>query len=89
MCCRCRHVGDLGNVVASETGEAAINMKDSKITLTGPNSVIGRSMVVCHCMLYVTDNGVGVSHLTFCPLSFVTVPVANSMFCTYRNLNFV
>lgn len=41
-----RHVGDLGNVVANETGEAAINLKDSKITLTGPNSVIGRSMVV-------------------------------------------
>jgi len=42
----CRHVGDLGNVVANETGEATINIKDSKITLTGPNSVIGRSLVV-------------------------------------------
>jgi len=49
MCYCCRHVGDLGNVVASETGEAAINIKDSKITLTGPNSVIGRSMVVSAC----------------------------------------
>ena len=45
--CYYRHVGDLGNVVASETGEAVINIKDSIITLTGPNSVIGRSLVVC------------------------------------------
>jgi len=42
----CRHVGDLGNVVADETGEAVINIKDRMITLTGPNSVIGRSLVV-------------------------------------------
>jgi len=42
----CRHVGDLGNVVADEKGEADIQIKDSKITLTGPNSVIGRSLVV-------------------------------------------
>ena len=41
-----RHVGDLGNVEADEKGEAAINIKDSKVTLTGPNSVIGRSLVV-------------------------------------------
>jgi len=32
--------------LADEKGEAVINVKDSKITLTGPNSVIGRSIVV-------------------------------------------
>ena len=32
--------------MANEMGEATISMKDSIITLTGPNSVIGRSMVV-------------------------------------------
>jgi Cu-Zn family superoxide dismutase len=41
-----RHVGDLGNVVADEQGEAAVEIKDRLITLTGPNSVIGRSLVV-------------------------------------------
>jgi len=32
--------------VADEKGEANISIKDGKITLTGPNSVIGRSIVV-------------------------------------------
>jgi Cu-Zn family superoxide dismutase len=41
-----RHVGDLGNVVADEQGEAVVEIKDRLITLTGPNSVIGRSLVV-------------------------------------------
>lgn len=41
-----RHVGDLGNVTAGEDGKAKINMTDSMISLTGPLSIIGRTVVV-------------------------------------------
>jgi Cu-Zn family superoxide dismutase len=41
-----RHVGDLGNVVADEQGEATFEITDKLITLTGPQSVVGRSIVV-------------------------------------------
>nr|3F7K_A Chain A, Copper,Zinc Superoxide Dismutase [Alvinella pompejana]3F7L_A Chain A, Copper,Zinc Superoxide Dismutase [Alvinella pompejana] len=41
-----RHAGDLGNVVAGEDGKAVINMKDKLVKLTGPDSVIGRTLVV-------------------------------------------
>jgi len=41
-----RHVGDLGNIMADASGKAVINMKDSVITLTGANSIIGRSIIV-------------------------------------------
>ncbi|KAI0225630.1 Superoxide dismutase [Cu-Zn] [Lamellibrachia satsuma] len=41
-----RHVGDLGNVLADENGTAVINIKDKMLTLTGPLSIVGRSMVV-------------------------------------------
>ena len=41
-----RHAGDLGNVTADEDGKAVINMTDSLVKLTGPNSVIGRTLVV-------------------------------------------
>ncbi len=42
-----RHAGDLGNVTAGPTGEATIDVTDSQIPLSGPNSIIGRSVVVC------------------------------------------
>ncbi|CAJ0927954.1 unnamed protein product, partial [Mesorhabditis belari] len=41
-----RHVGDLGNVEANENGYAKFVITDNMIKLHGPNSVIGRSMVV-------------------------------------------
>ena len=41
-----RHVGDLGNVKADSSGKAAINITDDQVTLTGPLSVIGRTMVI-------------------------------------------
>jgi Cu-Zn family superoxide dismutase len=41
-----RHVGDLGNVEAGANGVAQINMSDKLIHLTGPYSIIGRTMVV-------------------------------------------
>jgi len=41
-----RHVGDLGNVEASTDGIAKVNITDSMIQLSGPYSVIGRTLVV-------------------------------------------
>ncbi|KAI8520433.1 PREDICTED: superoxide dismutase [Cu-Zn]-like [Branchiostoma belcheri] len=41
-----RHVGDLGNVEVGEDGEANIKITDSQLQLTGPNSIIGRAVVV-------------------------------------------
>ncbi|XP_061169299.1 superoxide dismutase [Cu-Zn]-like [Saccostrea echinata] len=41
-----RHVGDLGNVTAGEDGVAKINISDKVIDLAGPQSIIGRTMVI-------------------------------------------
>ena len=41
-----RHVGDLGNVVADQSGVAKFELSDSMISLNGALSVIGRTMVV-------------------------------------------
>lgn len=41
-----RHVGDLGNVEANEEGIAKFEMRDDMIQLTGPHSILGRSVVV-------------------------------------------
>uniref|UniRef100_K4AF55 superoxide dismutase n=1 Tax=Setaria italica TaxID=4555 RepID=K4AF55_SETIT len=41
-----RHAGDLGNVTAGADGVANIHVTDSQIPLTGPNSIIGRAVVV-------------------------------------------
>jgi Cu-Zn family superoxide dismutase len=41
-----RHVGDLGNVVTDANGKANVDIRDSKMTLMGPDSIIGRSVVV-------------------------------------------
>jgi Cu-Zn family superoxide dismutase len=41
-----RHAGDLGNVEADEDGVATIQMRDSMIRLNGPQSILGRSVVV-------------------------------------------
>lgn len=41
-----RHVGDLGNIASDRGGVAVINLTDSKISLNGPNAVIGRSLVI-------------------------------------------
>ena len=40
-----RHAGDLGNVTA-EGGSAKLNILDSMISLSGENSIIGRTVVV-------------------------------------------
>nr|XP_014292907.2 superoxide dismutase [Cu-Zn] [Halyomorpha halys] len=41
-----RHVGDLGNIQANADGLAKIADSDHLISLTGPNSVIGRALVI-------------------------------------------
>uniref|UniRef100_A9NQ55 Superoxide dismutase [Cu-Zn] n=1 Tax=Picea sitchensis TaxID=3332 RepID=A9NQ55_PICSI len=41
-----RHAGDLGNIVAGEDGVAELSIKDSKIPLKGPHSIVGRAVVV-------------------------------------------
>lgn len=41
-----RHMGDMGNVVADESGKAHLEYVDAVIKLNGPNSIIGRSVVV-------------------------------------------
>ncbi|KAL8167709.1 hypothetical protein V2J09_009208 [Rumex salicifolius] len=42
----CRHAGDLGNIIAGDDGTATVNVVDSQIPLVGPNSIIGRAVVV-------------------------------------------
>ncbi|XP_029555264.1 superoxide dismutase [Cu-Zn] [Salmo trutta] len=41
-----RHAGDLGNVTAGADSVAKINIQDEILTLTGPHSIIGRTMVI-------------------------------------------
>lgn len=41
-----RHVGDLGNIVANEQGYARYDRVDPIIELNGPNSIVGRSVIV-------------------------------------------
>ena len=43
-----RHVGDLGNVTAGENGVANVNITDKMIDLAGPQSIIGRTVVVSY-----------------------------------------
>jgi Cu-Zn family superoxide dismutase len=40
------HVGDLGNVTANQQGEAEIDIEDNEMQLRGPESVIGKAVVV-------------------------------------------
>lgn len=41
-----RHVGDLGNLVAGEDGTAHYEWTDNLISFTGPNSILGRAIIV-------------------------------------------
>jgi Cu-Zn family superoxide dismutase len=41
-----RHAGDLGNVSAGTDGVAKLDIKDKAISLSGPLSIIGRTVVV-------------------------------------------
>ncbi|XP_017470220.1 PREDICTED: superoxide dismutase [Cu-Zn] isoform X2 [Rhagoletis zephyria] len=41
-----RHLGDLGNIEAPGNGPTKVEITDSQITLFGPNSIVGRTIVV-------------------------------------------
>ncbi|HEX4414183.1 MAG TPA: superoxide dismutase family protein [Lacipirellulaceae bacterium] len=41
-----RHAGDLGNLKADSTGNASFEMVDKMLSLSGENSVIGRSVII-------------------------------------------
>lgn len=41
-----RHVGSLGNIEVDEAGSAKIHVEDHLVKLIGPQSVIGRSLVI-------------------------------------------
>ncbi|KAF6772685.1 hypothetical protein AHF37_08144 [Paragonimus kellicotti] len=41
-----RHVGDLGNLVANSMGQANQTFEDRHISLIGPHSIVGRSLVI-------------------------------------------
>ncbi|RUO32653.1 superoxide dismutase family protein [Aliidiomarina sanyensis] len=41
-----RHVGDLGNLRADDAGIAHLEMIDTKLELSGPHSILGKSVIV-------------------------------------------
>jgi len=41
-----RHVGDLGNISATEEGVAKFDFTDRLLKLNGPHSIVGRALVV-------------------------------------------
>lgn len=41
-----RHVGDLGNLVADKDGHAHFEVVDKIISLNGPHTIVGRSVIV-------------------------------------------
>jgi len=41
-----RHAGDLGNITAGDDGTASFTITDCQIPLSGPNSILGRAVVV-------------------------------------------
>ena len=41
-----RHAGDLGNVTVGDDGKVTFTIVDSQIPLSGPDSIIGRAVVV-------------------------------------------
>ncbi|KAH9300108.1 hypothetical protein KI387_011691, partial [Taxus chinensis] len=41
-----RHAGDLGNIIAGQDGVAHLSIEDWQIPLKGPDSIVGRAVVV-------------------------------------------
>lgn len=41
-----RHVGDLGNIEADKDGNAHVEYVDAMISFSGPNSILGRGVIV-------------------------------------------
>jgi len=53
-----RHVGDLGNIEADANGTVVLTLNDTLVQLSGPFSVLGRSVVV-HALPDDLGKGVG------------------------------
>lgn len=41
-----RHVGDLGNITVDEDGYAELDYVDSMLSFNGPNSILGRGIII-------------------------------------------
>lgn len=41
-----RHLGDFGNIVADENGEAQVNLSAPDLEMSGPNSIVGKAVIV-------------------------------------------
>jgi len=41
-----RHVGDLGNITANAEGTATLEVVDKQLSLNGPESIVGRSVII-------------------------------------------
>jgi len=41
-----RHAGDLGNILADSNGKVTVSLSNTGISLNGPNSIIGRMLVI-------------------------------------------
>ena len=41
-----RHVGDLGNLEADDSGIARYERVDSQLAFSGPNSIVGRGLII-------------------------------------------
>jgi Cu-Zn family superoxide dismutase len=41
-----RHNGDLGNIEAGQDGMAMVSISDSLLALSGPNSIVGKAVIV-------------------------------------------
>ncbi|MCA0270300.1 MAG: superoxide dismutase family protein [Bacteroidetes bacterium] len=41
-----RHQGDLGNLTADENGSATLDLTDNVLMLDGPNSIVGKAVIV-------------------------------------------
>jgi Cu-Zn family superoxide dismutase len=41
-----RHLGDLGNIEAAADGSVPVDVTDPRLTLEGPNAIVGRAVIV-------------------------------------------
>jgi Cu-Zn family superoxide dismutase len=42
-----RHAGDLGNLQSDAAGNCVVEFQDKLLTLHGPLSIVGRSVIMC------------------------------------------